>query len=389
MITFLIAGSNVMAQTVLTGGFGTDGMGIVNGNTYSKTGTLGSGGFPFVSASKDGSKFFASAINIPRLYFINVSTMSFVDSMDIFVRNLASSNEDNILFTINDKSLIRINTSTKSVDSIVLGAPWLLEERPNAKEVWVSDSGKIHIVDYTTGLTSTTIQLTSSPYDYGGVRFTPGGTIGYKTAGTSKKIYKINAATKVVLDSVTTSYSPGVVVVSHDSSKIFVTNAGAVKIMVHNASTLALIDSIDCGTRAPMNLYRHPDRAEIWAVNHFNDSISVYNENTNALITAFNCSGSPWYIAFSNGTTGVKQMTAQTDDISIFPNPASDKISITMPGNSKRKIEVIDNVGRVLMTQFTANGNEIINVADFAPGVYYILVEDETGTHHSLSFMKQ
>ena len=97
------------AQTILTGGFGATGMGVVNGTTYTHTGNLGSGGYPFVSGSNDGLKFFATN-NFPAppmLYFIDAGSVSFVDSMSISLRNLSGYNEPNTLFALTNWSLAR------------------------------------------------------------------------------------------------------------------------------------------------------------------------------------------------------------------------------------------------------------------------------------------
>ncbi len=373
---FLTANAN--SQTVLAGGFGTDGLGVINGNTYSKTGTLGSGGFPFVSASKDGSTFYASSPSTSKLYFINVATMTFTDSMSIYVRNLASSNEPNILFALTTKALCRINTATKSVvDSIVLGAPWQVEERPNSKEVWVSDSGKMHVVDYTTSLSATTINFTSSPYDYGGAKFSTGGSMAFKGASVAKKIYKINALTHAIVDSVTTSPSGySNMVVSHDSSKLFVCDPNTLKVRVFNTSDLSVADSIDCGVLTPINIYRHPDRNEIWVVHHFSDSISVYNENTGALIAAFDAAGSPWYIAFADGGPTSIDHNGSAQALRIYPNPVNDWLSIEGMRNGSTVSAFGLNGSK--MASWISTG-QVFDVHSFKPGIYFLTINDKEG----------
>ena len=68
---------------------------------------------------------------------------------------------------------------------------------------------------------------------------------------------------------------------------------------------MAVTDSIDCGTREPFDIYRHPDRAEIWVVNHFKDTVTVFNETTYAQIAAIPVTGSPHSLAFATGATGI------------------------------------------------------------------------------------
>ncbi len=397
IITFLTAAALMSiatlragAQTVLAGGFGTGGMGVVNGDTYTKTGTLGNGGFPFVSASKDGSRFYASSPTISKLYFIDVAGISFSDSMGIYMRNLASSNEPNTLFGLTDHSLCRINTITKTLtDSILLGAPWQVEERPWSKEVWVSDSGKVHIVDYTSGLTATTMILAPSPYDYGGVKFTPGGTIGYKGASVSQKLFKINAVTKTVIDSISTApLGFSNMVVSHDSSKLFVCNTNNNTVRIYNTSDLSLADSIDCGNRTPINIYRHPYRPEIWVIHHFNDSVSVFNENTKALIRAFDIAGSPWYIAFASaGTTSVAS-DAAPPQVTLYPNPSHDLLTVAGL-EAGYDISVLSITGTKMFSRMAIGRQQSLDIRTLCSGTYLLRVTGANGAYvRSLQFEK-
>jgi DNA-binding beta-propeller fold protein YncE len=227
------------------------------------------------------------------------------------------------------------------------------------------------------------------PYDNGGVRFTQGGTIAYKSAGTSKKIYKINAATKTVMDSVTTVYQPGAVVVSSDSSQLFVCNATNTKVMVHSTATMALVDSMDCQGRMAMNIYHHPSRPEIWAVHHFNDSVSVFNESTHALVAAFGISGSPWYLAFSTGTTEVGAVSQPADQIAVFPNPASNAVVVSMPDNEPRQLIISDVAGRVVKQQEVNAVYQSINVADLAPGCYLFTITENGRVLKTIKWVKQ
>ncbi|MCW3121922.1 MAG: hypothetical protein JWQ38_1414 [Flavipsychrobacter sp.] len=389
-ITALVLFCNAaIAQPILAGGFGTAGMGLLNGTTYSKTGTLGSGGFAFVSASKDGSKFYATSPTF-KLYYINVSSSTIVDSTDIRLRNLASSNEPDMLFATTAAALVRINTTTKTVvDSVVLGAPWLPEERPNSKEVWVTDSGKIHVVNYASGLTVTTFNVAPSPYDYAGVRFSPGGTMAFKAAGTSKMIYKIDPVTKAVIASVNCfPVTPGALVVSHDSSKLFVLNGN--KVMIYKTSDLSLIDSI-INNKASMNIYLHPTRNEVWTVHHFSDSVSVYNENTNALIASFDVSGSPWYLAFAtgSGSSAASNISLDANNIILYPNPAF--TALTLTGISAGDgVSIYDIAGKKVISWNVTNITTPLHIADLKTGMYMLQVTDKQGSLRSnIPFVKQ
>jgi hypothetical protein len=378
---------SLQAQTILTGGFGSGGMGVVNGAAYAKTGTLGSGGFPFVAAARDGSEFYATGSN--KLYFINAAATAFDDSLTINLSRLSSQNEANVLFACTGRSLCRLNTASRTVtDSVVLGAPWELTERPNAKEVWVTDSGKVHIIDYTTTLNPTTMTFTSSAYDDSKVAFTPGGATGFKGASFSKKLYRINAASKTITDSVSTApYGFSNMVVSDDSSKLYVCNPNNNTIRIYNTSSLTIADSITC-TMTPINIYRHPTRPEIWVVHHFNDSVSVYNENTSALIASFNISGSPWYIAFGgSGTSGVHCYT-QARALKLFPNPAQNEV-VLAGLNTGDKVALYTIDGRPVRSVTTAGSTEQLEISSLAAGLYVVTVSNNGATIWSGRFERK
>jgi Secretion system C-terminal sorting domain len=388
--TLFMLSCAVSAQPVLCGGFGTSGMALVNGTTYTKSGTLGSGNFPFVSASKDGSKFYASSQS-GKMYFIDVASSAFIDSMTISTRNLASSNEPDILFATTNAALVRINTTTKTVvDSVVLGVPWLPEERPNSKEVWVTDSGKIHVVDYSSSLAVTTFSVAASPYDYMGVRFSPGGTMAFKGAGTGKQLFKIDPATKAISLTVNTApVVPGALVVSHDSSKVFVCDATNMKVMIYKSSDLSLQDSIVLD-KVPMNIYRHPTRNEIWVVHHFSDSVSVFDENTKALIAAFGISGSPWYLAFGVGSpTSVQNTNRNVSGINVYPNPATGQI--TLIGIAKNdRVAIYDVSGKNVISWNSINEQLSFNISALKTGYYLAHVLDSDGNVKAdVPFVKQ
>lgn len=71
----------------------------------------------------------------------------------------------------------------------------------------------------------------------------------------------------------------------------------------------------------------------------------------------------------------------------LYPNPVSDKLKITIPGFSKGTLQVIDVLGRkVISTE--VNGEEFEqNVADLKTGVYIILIKSENGQTFNKEFM--
>ena len=56
----------------------------------------------------------------------------------------------------------------------------------------------------------------------------------------------------------------------------------------------------------------------------------------------------------------------------VYPNPANESINITLNnGNETVFVELIDVAGKVVLTK-NCIGNSVLNVADFARGIYTI-----------------
>ncbi len=380
--TMMLAVSGIVAysQPTLVSGF--NGMASVNGTTYSKIGTVGdpTGGYAFVCASNDRTRFYASSFLKQYLYFVDPATFAVTDSMHHIIYTIVASNEPNTIFARTDSGMCRINAATKTItDSVDIPTPAFVKERPNSKEVWVTSDNKVYVVDYTSGLSATPFTVSSVSTDNGEMTFTSGGTLAYKVAWTSKRVYKINAATKTVVDSVSTgTSSPSSLVLSADSSRLFVTFPTDFKVRIYATASMTIVDSINCGTREPFEIYRHPDRSEIWVVNHFKDSITVFNESTYTQIATFGVSSSPHSLAFGIGTTAIHDQPSANTQIAIMPNPASNILTIKgiKPGYI---ISIYNTTGQQVMSTTGVNNTGNLNISSLMAGLYIVQITDEKG----------
>jgi len=358
------------AQPMISNGFPS--MALINGTTYQKTSTLGTSNYSFVAGSNNGKFYAGRAFGSNTVYMINAATGAFIDSMSVpsDAGEMSAYNEPNTLFEVRGTALYRINTTAKTYDSIAIGNPFRAEERPGAKEVWVTADSMIHVVSYASGLSKSTIDISSNIYDNADVRFTKGGSIAYKSAGSNKKIYKIDANTKQVVDSINTApYSHFVIEVSTDSSKIYASNNKAV--LIYDIATKILVDSF-VSNKQIMNLYRHPSRSELWAVHHFNDSVTVFNESTKATIASFGISSSPFFLGFSDGTVGINNMNTPSA-VNIYPNPAKDKLYIDV--HQQAQVVVYDLLGAKQGVYNISERNNDINIDSLVTGMYIIYIQ--------------
>lgn len=378
----MVLGTTVSAQTVISNGF--PGMGIVNGNTYTRTNTVGSINFMFVSGGF-GPNAYASAQN-GKLYFINTSTEMIVDSMNLNTRDLEDAG-GSMLLAARGNYIYWINTGNKTVvDSIDIGTmPERIELHPNTNELWVSADSMVHVVTYTSILSKTSFQAGHDTYDYGDIRFTKGGSVAYKGSQANATVYKIDAVNKTVLDSIQLNSNISGLTVSSDSSKLFVSSSNAMKIYVYETANLGLVDSITT-TREPFGLYTHPTRAELWCVDHFDDSLTVFDEGNYSIVAAFDLPSGPHNISFLKNSIGINDVTAAMNNITVYPNPASDVVTLTLPEGQK-ELKLYNNFGSLINTYTTTSSTYNMDIAALPAGVYHVIL-DQNGSKGHARFVK-
>lgn len=78
--------------------------------------------------------------------------------------------------------------------------------------------------------------------------------------------------------------------------------------------------------------------------------------------------------------TGITEVAKPTYDLSIFPNPVSNVISIINNGNAFQAnayILLIDVLGRKLIEQQLNSKQTLIDIQQLAAGTYFIVVEED------------
>jgi hypothetical protein len=91
-------------------------------------------------------------------------------------------------------------------------------------------------------------------------------------------------------------------------------------------------------------------------------------------------------LAFFNSTNvnqvGIKEMISE-ENVTVFPNPANDKITISIKDNSYQEmiIKCYDVIGKVVYTQSTFNKIIEIDVSQFSKGIYFIELQTEKSKH--------
>ena len=65
-------------------------------------------------------------------------------------------------------------------------------------------------------------------------------------------------------------------------------------------------------------------------------------------------------------------------DVSIYPNPFSDELTISIGNNELTEIRLIDELGRIL-TEFIPETVNTLNLGSLANGVYHLLFVNHSG----------
>ena len=84
------------------------------------------------------------------------------------------------------------------------------------------------------------------------------------------------------------------------------------------------------------------------------------------------------------GITDVKENISRNNEISMFPNPAANEISLSIPeGQNINSISIFNSLGmeikRIEQTELIGNSKITISVADLPVGLYHCSFVNQTG----------
>lgn len=367
--------THIHAQKVFVSGFPQ--ITVIDGDAKTVLSNIGSRNYGFVATSADGTKIFAANSWSFYLKVIDADTHAELDSLETRVGDMYHVGETNTLLScLQNRELKTIHLDDMTVDSLAIPKASRIEPRPNTDEVWVASEGNIFVVDRT-DLSFTSFFVSGNQYDNGEIRFTPDGNFAYKIAAGSSKVFKIDAGTKTIVDSLVLSQGSNYVEVSKDGQKLMMSRNGSNNIYVYNTSDLSFSDSIVLDMIS-FDLYNNPEKDELWIVHHFDDSITVLNSNTYDVIAEFPTSGGPHVLAFAvaESVDGYTEL-ADVPAFDLFPNPAQSFIRIT--GLSDIQTISLCNVNGT--TVATSTGVSRLDVGNLSSGMYYATISTAHGDY--------
>jgi uncharacterized surface protein with fasciclin (FAS1) repeats len=87
--------------------------------------------------------------------------------------------------------------------------------------------------------------------------------------------------------------------------------------------------------------------------------------------------------------TGILNITGDSKELNVFPNPASDFIRITGMNNENRgNLKIVNANGAVMMSRYLDNSSVSIDISELSNGSYFIILEAETGTYTGKMLVK-
>ncbi|MBK7096932.1 MAG: T9SS type A sorting domain-containing protein [Saprospiraceae bacterium] len=85
---------------------------------------------------------------------------------------------------------------------------------------------------------------------------------------------------------------------------------------------------------------------------------------------------------YNTHLVNTKETEPEGTDYTVYPNPASDHINISLENNSECQIELTDVIGKTIkhLNCIAQTKEIIINTADLKPGIYFIMIKNEEKT---------
>ena len=92
-------------------------------------------------------------------------------------------------------------------------------------------------------------------------------------------------------------------------------------------------------------------------------------------ITDKTISGQGWDAWYAPETVGINSILTETNEMSLFPNPATDQVTISLPATSAKAAVTIYSLDgkKVYAGETDGTSNYTFSVADFKPGIYVVI----------------
>lgn len=87
----------------------------------------------------------------------------------------------------------------------------------------------------------------------------------------------------------------------------------------------------------------------------------------------------PTFNAYNTCPAGVGEPALLPDVLSVYPNPASEQLTLVTPGGNMTHYELISSSGKLCTSGTLQSEETILNISGLAPGIYLILTRNNSG----------
>ena len=400
-----------------------------------------------ICISKGGSKLYVLDGPYGSIHVVNTKNLSLVkdlafgggdppgicisaDGLHVYVANQGT------------EDVSAINTLTDSAVNIKVGlSPTFICGSPDSKKVYVANvrDNSISVINAVTNTVSATISTGNTPYD---IRTNKDGSKLYVANSVDNNISVIDTKTNNLIIKISVGVTPSRLILNLDSSKLYVLNAGSPSssqdtISVINTTTDIVESTILTSNKIYDYLFANVPTSCTLPVDIANISASVKNSsiavnwftatelNTSHFIVQHSTNGNTFTDLGSVKAIGIGankyeytdlapvvgtnyyrlksvdkdgavtyskvvsvQLSINNYQLSIYPNPV--KNIFTIGGSHIARVEVIDNLGRVVHTQNLHDAtNPQLSIGTLSAGLYHLRIQTTDGKVSGLGFVKE
>jgi hypothetical protein len=136
-------------------------------------------------------------------------------------------------------------------------------------------------------------------------------------------------------------------------------------------------DNASMGNVAGSGDYAKNSMVTIGAIAHQGYRFVQWNDGNTQNPRTFTLTSDTTFTAIFEAKTGVMDAAAETSSINVYPNPATDNITVVLPENIHQAVFTIyDTQGKMLLQQNIGN-QETVSVSNLAAGIYIYHVRTE------------
>jgi YVTN family beta-propeller protein len=303
---------------------------------------------------------------------------------------LAVSPSGNLVYVSNDNGnkLYVVNATTNVVTTTInIGAtgqgPDSVAFNPTGTQAFVVDqsNNSILVINTTTNAVTSTIAVGNDPT---GVAFNSSGTMAYVTNYSDGTVSVINTANDQVVSTIPVGTGPMAVTVNSAGTLAYVTNSGSSTVSVISTATNVVTNTIAVGTH-PYNLALNPVQNIAYVTNEGSSNISIINTTNNSVTgsiaiagggnmrtVAFNPSGTEAYVAGANGGVQIIDTASNTpvstitfsNATGLAVNPSGSKVYVTQYSeNPSTPLYIVGATPTASPVQTTAANGSVVLTA--------------------------